>query len=96
MEEVKNLLEDFHKVGLQRAFAFAALAAFFDKVTDDPDIIRVKLAILQTFMDNVMDKGIVLEDDIEQKFLKCMQDWAHLERDLESIKDALEKGEDPL
>jgi hypothetical protein len=68
----EQFLEDFAKLNLQRAFYMSVITTLISEETDEENLYRFKIAVTQSFLRNIAEKGLLLEDDIEVDMLKTM------------------------
>ena len=67
-----QFLEDFAKLNLQRAFYMSVITTLVSEETDEENLLRFKVAVTQSFVRNIAEKGLLIEDDIEADMLKTM------------------------
>ena len=67
-----QFLEDFTKLNIQRAFYMSVITTFISEEVDEDSLARFKAVVTQAFIDNIAEKGLLLEDDIEVDMLKTM------------------------
>lgn len=96
MEKLDQLAKDFEIIGKQRAFLAASLAVFLDRPSDDPDMIRIKSAISQAFIDRICEQGLLMHDSIEKNILESIRDFMHAEDALMKVKQDLDDESSPL
>lgn len=77
----------------QRAFLMAVMAHLMEKDFEDmEDLLRFRVVVAQAFTDNVMEKGIMLEDETERIVLRSIRDMFEKEAALEQIRNELKSG----
>lgn len=77
----------------QRAFLMAVMAHLMEKDFEDmEDLLRFRVVVAQAFTDNVMEKGIMLEDETERIVLRSIRDMFEKEAALEQIRNELRSG----
>jgi hypothetical protein len=67
-----QFLEDFAKLNIQRAFYMSVITTLISEETDEENLPRFKVAVTQSFIKNIAEKGLLIEDDIEVDMLKTM------------------------
>ena len=67
-----QFFEDFKKLNIQRAFYMSVITTFISEEVDEDSLARFKTIVTQAFIDNIAEKGLLIEDDIEVDMLKTM------------------------
>ena len=67
-----QFFEDFKKISIQRAFYMSVITTFISEEVDEDSLARFKTIVTQAFIDNIAEKGLLIEDDIEVDMLKTM------------------------
>jgi uncharacterized protein (UPF0216 family) len=69
---IDQIFEDFKKISYQRAFYMSVISTFLSEDVDEDSLARFKVNVTQAFIDNIAEKGMLIEDDIEVDMLKNM------------------------
>ena len=96
MEKLSQIERDLEILGKQRAFFAASLAVFLDRPSDDPDMVRVKAAISQAFIDRICEQDLLLHDPVEKNVLESIRDFMDTENALSRVKQDLDDESSPL